>query len=101
MDANRVGDFTSRRFYLQDTTTFNGTFTRATATSSTAPTVGANYVQFDNLTASSFTLVFDSIGSSDRRYFNAVQVVQSVPEPTTFLFCFLGYGVYTLKRRRA
>ena len=101
LDANRTGDFNSRQFFLQDTTTFAGTFTLATSTISNAPTVGANYVQFDSLTASNFTLLIRPTSSSGRRYLNAVQVVQSVPEPSTYaLLLMTGAGALWLARSR-
>ena len=97
-DANMRGDFTSSIFYLKDTTTFNGTFLRATSTNPAAPTVGANYVQFDNLTASTFTLLMMPSSNSDSRYFNAVQVVQSIPELSSGALCFAAaIGIFSFR----
>ena len=98
LDANMRGDFTSSIFYLQCTTTFNGTFLRATSTNSSAPTVGANYVQFDNLTASTFTLLMMPSSSLQCRYFNAVQVVQSIPELSSGALCFAAaIGIFSFR----
>ena len=98
LDANMRGDFTSLIFYLQDTTTFNGTFLRATSTNSTAPTRGANYIQFDDLTASTFTLLMMPSSNSDSRYFNAVQVVQSIPELSSGALCFAAaIGIFSFR----
>ena len=98
LDANMRGDFTSSIFYLQDTTTFNGTFLRATSTNPTAPTRGANYIQFDDLTASTFTLLMMPSSNSDSRYFNAVQVVQSIPEISSGALCFAAaIGIFSFR----
>jgi hypothetical protein len=97
-DANMRGDFTSSILYLKDTTTFNGTFLRATSTNSSAPTIGANYVQFDNLTASTFTLLMMPSSSLQCRYFNAVQVVQSIPELSSGALCFAAaIGIFSFR----
>lgn len=86
-------------FYLKDSGNFSGSFIRATSTSAAAPTVGANYVQFDNLNAADFTLYFNLETTGGRRFVNAIQVVQQVPEPSTVCLLVAALGIGCITRR--
>lgn len=87
----------STTYYIQDTTTFNGTFVQGTGTTAGTRTAGANYVLFSGLTGDSFTLTADS--ESFRAEISGVQVV-GVPEPGSSLFILAGFTALAARRRK-
>ena len=99
IDLNRIGVLT-RRTYTKETGGFDGTFLRATSTDQSQPTLGGNYFDFDNLTASSFTVLFGpSLPVGSLSYLNAFQIVQT-PEPSAGLLTSAGLLLFAALRRR-
>lgn len=82
--------------WVSDESNFTGTFTRATATSLNGPGAQGNYVLFENVIGSSFTLT--GTARNFRSFINGIQVVAAVPEPTTLSLLALG-GLGLLRRR--
>ncbi len=93
----------STSYYAAANDHFDGsTFIRETNTTSGGPTgtyvTNANYVEFTNVTGSSFTLTADP--QNFRAEINGIQIV-SVPEPASFsLLALSGIGLAMAMRRR-
>ncbi len=80
---------------------FSGTFVRATGTSAAAATAG-NYIQFSGLHAPTLTLeAFGAAGDVPRAPVNGIQIVSSIPEPSTLVMLVMGaVGLLACARRR-
>ncbi len=83
--------------WISDEANFTGTFTRATATSLDGAGSEGNYVLFEFITGSSFTLT--GTARNFRSFINGIQIVAAVPEPATLTLLALG-GLGLLRRRR-
>ena len=85
--------------YLDDNAATPYTYTQGTSTNSAAPTALGDYVVFTNLSGSSQTVTLTGFGGGER--IGGFQIVQTVPEPSTW--AMLGLGVaglgFTLRRR--
>lgn len=112
--ANRVGQYEVFNgpntagtllgtIYGADTTSFAGTFIRATGTTAANATTG-NYVEFTGLHASTFTLQgFGVAGDVPRAPINGIEMVAEVPEPASMILlviCGLALGGVAVGRRR-
>ena len=75
------------------------TYTQGTSTLSTAPTPLSDYVLFTGLSGSTQTVTITGSGSNLR--IGGFQIVQTVPEPSTWAMVGLGgAGLLCLARRR-
>ncbi len=83
-------------YYYKGSNSYN-TFVQATETGSFAAAGTANYILFENLTASSLTVT--ATVSFEQVFISGFQIVQYIPEPTSGLLLGLA-GLAGLRRRR-
>ncbi len=99
--ANRVGQYEVFNgpntagpllgtIYGADTSSFAGTFIRASGTTAANATSG-NYVEFTGLHAGTFTLqAFGAAGDVPRAPINGIQIVAETPEPSSLFLLAIG-----------